>query len=115
MRLSFPRRSPRSSRGDRLRVGTGFTARKGNQWALDLEWLVKAETGAYFSAPDGVLDRLKGHARPGESHSDVIIRVRRGDVRLSRYLAQPSPAKPNSIRVQVEDSGTVEGSETAAG
>jgi hypothetical protein len=40
MCLSFPRRPPWRARSSALRVGTGSTARKGNQWALDLEHLV---------------------------------------------------------------------------
>jgi hypothetical protein len=40
MCLSFPRRPPWPSRSSALRVGTGSSARKGNQWALDLEHLV---------------------------------------------------------------------------
>jgi hypothetical protein len=48
MCLSFPRRPPWPSRSFTLRVGTGSTACKENQWALDLEQLevVTKEPGA---------------------------------------------------------------------
>jgi hypothetical protein len=65
---SVPRRLARSSQSAAVRVGTGSTARNWNQWALDLECLVKADTP---SPPDGSLTA----SRPGESYSDVIIRI----------------------------------------